>query len=151
MAGAGTATKVAEGRSRYQALTNISVPQRSQGGVLTGQNDLVLAGETVELTEDEARNLMAVGGRTGRQHPAVRPAAQSSDPLPALLPRQLSGIVRRPVMPAADSSAPRPDPPGSSQVIIATPEGSEPVAGSEELPGQEPQGALDLPPRSRRG
>lgn len=140
--------------AKYQALTNISVPQRSEAGVLTGQNDLVPPGEIVELTEAEARNLMAVGGRTGRQTPAVRPYKERSGELPRLHPRQLSGLIRQPAMPPADSEQPRPDPPGSSTVRIVEagpvpPESNEPQPGGEQGPPPLIQGAMDLPPRGR--
>lgn len=145
-------TKVSEGRSRYQALTNISVPQRSpETGLLTGQNDLVPAGETVELTEREAANLMATGGKTGRLVPAVRPLSQQDEALPRLLPRQLSGRLRTPVTPPPGSDLPRPDPPGSSHLIVndPTPESNEPSPGDEQAPPPV-QDAMDIPPRHAR-
>lgn len=142
------APKVKPGRAKYQALTNLSVPQRSDAGLLTGQNDLVLTGEIVELDEREAVNLMETGPRAGRQTPAIRPAADAREPLPRLHPRQLSGMSRQPVMPPPDSDQPRPDPEGSSRVVITTPpEASEPAPGDEQLPVT---GAMDLPPRSAR-
>jgi hypothetical protein len=144
-------TRVSEGRSDYQALTFVSVPQRSpESGLLTGQNDLVEPGMIVKLTEQEAANLMATGGKTGRQAPAVRPVSEQGDPLPRLLPRQLSGRLRQPVTPPPGSDLPRPDPPGSSHVIVnepGPPEGNEPSPGDEQ--GM-PTGAMDLPPRHAR-
>lgn len=144
-------TRVSEGRSTYQALTNISVPQRSpETGLLTGQNDLIERGNTVELTEAEARNLMATGGKTGRLVPAVRPLSEKSDELPRLLPRQLSGRLRAPVTPPPGSDLPRPDPPGSSHLIIndQSPEAHEPQPGDEQ--GAASQDAMDIPPRHAR-
>jgi hypothetical protein len=136
-------------RKKYQALTNLSIPQRHPGTeVLTGQNDLVVTGDTVELTDEEARNLMATGPRAGRQTPAIRPASEAKTELPRLHPRQLSGNMRAPVQPPPDSDMPRPDPPGSSKVIIQEPpESNEPAPGGEQLPVT---GAIDLPPRAAR-
>lgn len=142
---AGTQPPVSEGRSTYQALTYVSVAQFKDGKP-TGKNDLVKPGETCELTEQEAANLMAVGGQTGRQHPAVRPYSRKVGDLPRLLPRQLSGRIRTPAPPPPDSTEPRPDPPGSSHLIVndPNPEANEPQLGDEQ--GQ-PTGAMDLPPR----
>jgi hypothetical protein len=149
---AATRTKIAEGRSSYQALTNISVPQRHDGTeVLTGQNDLVRAGETVELTEKEAANLMAVGPAAGRMHPAIRPASEADQPLPRLLARQLSGPLRRPAEPPPGSDLPRPDPEGSTKLIV--PEDMPPQLGAEQNPDQAmpwAQDAMDIPPRGAR-
>lgn len=137
------------GLTKYQALTHISVPQRSDGGVLTGQNDLVPPGEIVELTEREAANLMAVGGATGRRVPAVRPYKDRAQDLPRLTGRDLSGLIRQPATPPPGDTGPRPDPPGSSTVrVVETgsglPESAEPQPGSEQAPDL---GAVDLPPR----
>lgn len=137
-------TRTSEGRSQYQALTNISVPQLLNGK-RTDKNDLVPRGAICWLTEDEAAQLMATGHGTGRQHPAVRPVSAQGDPLPQLLPRQLSGGIRQPVTPPPDSDLPRPDPPGSSQVIVnGPPEANEPQPGDET---GVPVGAIDIPPR----
>jgi len=139
---------VSPGRASYQALTNLSIPQRSEAGLLTGQNDLVMTGETVELDEREAASLMATGPRAGRQVPAIRPVSEAREPLPRLHPRQLSGPTRLVAPPPPDSDQPRPDPPGSSKVIIREPpEATEPAPGDEQLPVT---GAMDLPPRSAR-
>jgi hypothetical protein len=141
-------TRVSEGRSRYQALTHLSVPQRTETGTLTGQNELVDPGEIVELTEREAANLMATGPRAGRMTPAIRPYSQHGDPLPKLTARHLSGQLRTPATPPPGSDAPRPDPPGSSQVRVIEaelPEMTEPVPGSETVTD-----AIDLPPRAAR-
>lgn len=143
-------TRVSEGRSKYQALTNLSIPQRSpDSGLLTGQNDLIERGQIVELTETEAANLMATGGKTGRLAPAVRPLSESKEDLPRLLPRHLSGRLRAPVTPPPGSDLPRPDPPGSSHLIVSdpTPESNEPAPGDEQGPVQ---GAMDIPPRAHR-
>jgi hypothetical protein len=146
---------VSEGRSKYQALTNISVPQPGslmkdpRTGEMISKNTVVPAGETVELTETEAANLMRCGGSTGRMAPAVRPLSEKSAELPRLLPRHLSGRLRQPVTPPPDSDMPRPDPPGSSHLIVndPNPESNEPVPGAEQEPVT---GAMDIPPRHAR-
>jgi hypothetical protein len=140
--------KVRGAKKEYQALTNLSIPQESDEGLLTGQNDLILTGEKVWLTEKQAANLLATGPRAGRQAPAIRPASEAKTELPRLHPRQLSGNMRAPVPPPPDSDMPRPDPPGSSKVIIQEPpESNEPQPGGEQLPVT---GAMDLPPRAAR-
>lgn len=145
---AAPAVKASADRKKYQALTNLSIPQVSEAGLATGQNDLIPAGEIVELTEAQARNLMATGPRAGRQTPAIRPAAEAKGDLPRLLPRQLSGALRVPAPPPPDSEMPRPDPPGSSKVVVTEPpEATEPQPGDEQKP---PVGAMDIPPRSAR-
>lgn len=149
-------TVVASGKSKYQALTNLSIPQRTDNGVLTGQNDLVITGDTVELTEQEARNLMATGPRTGRRYPAIRPASEESNELPRLHPKMLSGLLRPPVTPPPGTDGARPDPEGASRVIVqepVPPEGFEPVPGSEATGGQavgvDPD-AIDIKPGTAR-
>lgn len=144
MVAATAKTKTSEGLSRYQALVPVSVPQRRDGVLVTGQNDLVMAGDYCMLTEEEARNLMATGARTGRISPAVRPASEASEPLPRVLPRQMSGPVRRPpaeTPPGYDG--PRPDPAGSSQILTLQDMAPE----SEIDQGMGDQGAMDIPPR----
>jgi len=144
---AAPAVKVSD-RKKYQALTNLSIPQVTEAGLATGQNDLIPAGEIVELTEAQARNLMGTGPKYGRQAPAIRPAAEAKGELPKLMPRQLSGTMRVPAPPPPDSEMPRPDPPGSSKLVVTEPpEASEPKPGDEQLP---PAGAMDIPPRSAR-
>jgi hypothetical protein len=141
-------TTVSEGTSKYQALTNISVPQKDPDtGKYTDQNDLVGPGDIVELTEKQARALMATGGRTGRHRPAIRPASEKSKPLPRLAARDLSGFLRAPPPPPEDSELPRPDPPGSSKIIEQNiPELMEPQPGDENSPPPI-VGAMDIPPR----
>jgi|HubBroStandDraft_6_1064221.scaffolds.fasta_scaffold327103_4 hypothetical protein len=137
--------------AKFQALTNVSVPQRTEQGVLTGQNDLAVPGDIVELTEREAANLMDCSPRSGRRTPAVRPFKDRSNDLPRIHPRQLSGLIRQPAVPPPGTDGPRPDPEGSSQVRIVEagpvpPEFTEPQPGSE-TGGPLITGALDLPPR----
>lgn len=138
--------------AKYQALTNISVPQRSDNGLLTGQNELYGPGDIVELTEREAANLLATGPRAGRQAPAIRAYKDRGMSLPRILPRQMSGLVRQPATPPAGSDAPRPDPAGSSRIVESgppPPEITDPVPGSENG-APITLDALDLPPRGVR-
>lgn len=140
--------KVRGDKKEYQALTNLSIPQESDEGLLTGQNDLVMTGEKVWLTAKQAASLMATGPRAGRQTPAIRPASEAKGELPRIHPRQLSGPLRAPAPPPEDSDQPRPDPPGSSKVLITEPpESHEPGPGDEQRPVT---GAMDLPPRAAR-
>lgn len=145
--GAGGAVLLSEGLSRYQALVNISVPQRLNG-VKTDQNDLVEPGGYCMLTEEEARNLMATGGKTGRRHPAVRPAAEGSEPLPLLLPRQFSGGQRKPPeAPPPGYVGPRADPAGSSQVFDLAPQTDGDLDGGGAAVQEVQTGdAVDIPP-----
>lgn len=142
-------TAVGPGRCEYQALTALSIPQRTEKGVLTGQNDLVVRGETVWLEETEARNLMATGQRTGRRYPAIRPVSEIDDELPRLHPRMLSGSLRAPVQPAPGTDAARPDPAGASKLLIREiPEAQEPQPGDEAV-GVDPD-AIDITPGTAR-
>jgi hypothetical protein len=136
---------VSEGRAKYQVLVHTSVPQRDPvTGKPTGQTDLVSPGETVELTEQEARHLMDTSPRSGHRVPLVRPAKDAKEPLQRVHPAHASGIMQRP----ADA---RPDPAGSSHIQVQQdterqPESNEPQPGSE---GQLPSDlidALDIPP-----
>jgi hypothetical protein len=141
----------------HEALINLSVPRR--GDVKDRQTDLVLAGETVYLTEDEARAFERHGARDGRMVPVVRKLSGpdgSREPLPRLLPRHVSGRLFRPAMPPPGSDAPRPDPEGSSRVQVLddgrAPETAgamtaEPSEMADVLRESPPQDAVDLPPR----
>jgi len=133
--------------SAYQALVNLSVPRKGDPGKET---DLVMAGETVDLTDDVADLFRP----PNRAMAMIRPAAEA-DPLPKIHPRQLSGIKVNPRTgkligvpgPGADARA---DPEGSSQVIITEPpEANEPQLDSE---NQLPVDAVDIQPNrgSRR-
>lgn len=121
----------------YVALTNIVVPRRNdpQHGA-----DLVPAGETVHLTEEEAKLFLRCDpGRDGRRIPVIRrlsdgEAAERGRPLP----RHLSGVLHAPPAPKPGDSGPRPDPPGSSRIMTyedaRIPETREPQPGSEQDP-----------------
>jgi hypothetical protein len=115
-----------QGLKKYQALTNLSVPMP---GDKDARTFLVPRGETVELTEEQARNLSTMPG--GR--PAIRPVKEGSEPMPELTGRLLSGPIRRPPPPAPGTDSARPDPPGSSRVAVYhdAPELHEPQLGSE--------------------
>lgn len=138
-----TPTKVSEGRSRYQALVNISVPQRDVvTGKPTGQTDLVGPGEIVELDEREAAHLMDTSPRSGHRVPLIRRVEEQDEPLPRVHPAHASGMQMGPPAEA------RPDPKGSSRIQVMQeappagdgPEGHEPQPGSE---GQLPSDLID--------
>ena len=130
----------------YQAITNLSVPRKGDPGKET---DLVAAGETVELDDDVAALFM----QPLRDPPVIRAAKESADPLPRLLPRQLSGVAinqrtgKRVGYPGPPADA-RPDPEGSSSVQVLIPEANEPELDSETKPP--PEDAVDIAPRGRR-
>lgn len=142
----------------YVALINLNVPRRGTDP-LRG-SDLVMAGGTVNLTPDEAAGYMRHGPGDGRRVPVIRPATgpKSSREAPQRVPpRAVSGAVRAPAAPPPGSDLPMPDPAGSSAVEYRTetPEGQEPVPGSENWDGDPGAGgsyvsAEDiLPPRTR--
>lgn len=150
----------------YEALTCLSVPRR---GDKDRGADLVYPGETVYLTEEEARQFERHGARDGRQVSVIRKlsgADGSHEPLQrvgangaALLPRHVSGRLFRPQMPPPGSDAPRPDPEGSSRIQVMqdgdAPESrgamsAEPSEMADTLRSGT-QDAVDLPPRSSRG
>lgn len=134
----------------YQALVNLSVPRR--GVIAPGevrQSDLVPAGETVYLTDEEAATFLRHGGRDGRRIPVIRklhgPDSSSEENAGRIHPSYLSGQVMRPVMPPGgpgESEQPRPDPADASKVIRyeTVPETVQPVPGSENL------GDIDIKP-----
>ena len=121
----------------YVALTNLSVPRPDR------QTDLVLPFETVRLTDEQAAPFLKTGGRTGRRTPVIVRASEYQGPV-RLHPKLLSGPINRPMQPAPGTGDPRPDPPGSSHVIVQeVPEAVEPIPGSE----QTAQDAADIPVR----
>lgn len=143
----------------YEALANLSVPRR---GDTDRQSDLVLRGETVYLTEEEARKFNRRDpGRDGRVTQVVRKLSGpdgSREPAPRLLPRHLSGRLFRPMTPPPGSDMERPDPPGSSEISVLedgrAPETSgstapEPSEMDAHLTAPAPD-AIDLPPRRAR-
>lgn len=144
----------------YEALTCLSVPRR---GDTDRQTDLVFKGETVYLTDDEARKFNRRDpGRDGRMTEVVRKLSGpdgSREPLPRLLPRHLSGRLFRPMTPPPGSELPRPDPPESSEISVyddgRAPETTgamspEPSEMDAHLTAPAGPDALDLPPRRAR-
>jgi hypothetical protein len=154
------ATRIGE---PYEALVNLSVPRR---GDKDHGADLVYAGETVYLTDEEARQFERHGARDGRVVAVIRKLSGpdgSREPLPRLLPRHVSGLLFRPQAPAPNSDLPRPDPEGSSRIQVIQEAGGAPEAKGamsaspeemrDHLSDSVAQDALDLPPgaRTRRG
>jgi hypothetical protein len=147
------ATRIGE---PYEALVNLSVPRR---GDKDRQTDLVHAGETLYLTEDEARQF---NRRDGRQVDVVRKVSGpdgSRGEMPRILPRHVSGRLFRPPPPPPGSDAPRPDPEGSSRVQVIedgnAPEAegamsAEPSEMADNLRSAVAPDAVDLPPRGAR-
>jgi hypothetical protein len=144
----------------YEALANLSVPRR---GDADRQSDLVFKGETVYLTDEEARRFNRRDpGRDGRMTEVVRKLSGpdgSREPAPRLLPRHLSGRLFRPMQPPPGSDAPRPDPPESSAVVpyddgrapeTAGAMAPEPSEMDAHLTAPAGPDALDLPPRRAR-
>jgi hypothetical protein len=129
----------------YQAVVNLSHPRK---GDPSRETDLIAAGETVDLTDDEAAMYLP----PRRAEPLIRPAKDSGSALPVMLPRQLSGVAINPRtgkrigFPGPPQDA-RPDPAGSSAVQVMIPEAAEPQAGSETVPLVD---AEDILPRNRR-
>lgn len=113
----------AAGTKRYQALTPISV-----GSVTNGGKDrraaLIAKGEIVSLSEEQARHLLA-----DCKVPVIRPVEQQGDPLPVIRARDLFGT-----RPRAQQFGAEPDPPGASQVLAPSPEGSDPQPDPETDP-----------------
>lgn len=143
----------------YVALVNLSVPRR---GDKDRQTDLVLVGETVYLTAEEARNFNRHTPRDGRQVEIVQkltgPDGTRETPR-RIPPRALSGLIFRPqATPPVGSDAPRPDPEGSSRIQYMDdapiPERNQPqpdpAHSADMLRDSVPADAVDLPPRGGR-
>jgi hypothetical protein len=141
----------------YVALINLSVPRR---GDKDHQSDLVYAGETVYLTEEEANRFNRKGNRDGRQVDVVQKLSgpDGSHEEPARVPpRAVSGRLFQPATPQPGSDAPRPDPKGSSVIEYVdygnAPEASGAMTGdpsemADHLREAAPD-AVDLPPTRR--
>jgi hypothetical protein len=132
--------------SSYQALVNLSHPRKGDPG---RETDLIAAGETVELTDDEAALYLP----PRREPPVIRPAKESGTPMPRLLPRSLSGVAINPrtgkrIGSPGPPQGARPDPPDSSAVQVLVPEAAEPQPDDESRPPDED--AVDIPPRGAR-
>jgi hypothetical protein len=131
---------------RYQALVNLSHPRKGDSG---RETDLIVAGETVDLTDEEAAMYLA----PRRDPEVIRPAKEAGTPMPRLLPRSLSGVAINPRTGARIGSpgppqGARPDPAGSSAVQVLIPEAAEPQPDDESRPADED--AADIMPRSAR-
>jgi hypothetical protein len=130
----------------YIALVNLNVPRRGldpQRG-----SDLVMAGETVNLTPDEAAAFERHGAKDGRRiaviMPASGPKSSAEQAARRVPPRAVSGALHAPPPPPPGSDMPLPDPAGASAILQQeVPETAEPVPGSENWMG-EPQSAADL-------
>jgi len=143
----------------YVALACLSVPRR---GDKDRNTDLVYPGETVYLTEEEARSFNRHGTRDGRQTDVLRKVSGADgthEVPPRLPPRALSGRLFRPAVPPPGSDAPRPDPEGSSAIQVLdegrAPETSgsmqpEPSEMDDQLREAVAVDAVDVPP-SRQG
>jgi hypothetical protein len=129
----------------YQALIALSLPRRGDAG---RQTDLVMPGEVVHLTDEEAAAFNRHGPKDGRQVEVLRKLdGPAGNTVPRVAPRAVSGRVLQPPPPPPGSDSPRPDPPGSSAVQYAEgviPEAAEPLPGTENA---ERADAVDLPPR----
>jgi hypothetical protein len=131
--------------STYQAIANLSVPRKGDPG---RETDLVLAGETIDLDDETAALFL----KPRRDPEVIRPARAASDPLPRLLPRNLSGVAINPrtgkrVGNPGPPQGARPDPAGSSAVQVLIPEAAEPQPDDEARP---PEDAQDIMPRAAR-
>jgi hypothetical protein len=129
--------------SSYQALVNLSHPRRGDPGKET---DLIYAGETVDLTDEEAAMYLP----PRRDPPLIRPGKESGQPLPRMHPRALSGVAINPrtgkrIGSPGPPQGARPDPEGSSAVQVLIPEAAEPQPDDETLPPD--TDAVDIPPR----
>jgi hypothetical protein len=154
---AGPATRIGE---PYVALVNLSVPRR---GDKDRQSDLVEAGGTVYLTDEEARSFNRHSQRDGRQIDVVRKVSGpggTREELPRVLPRHVSGRLFRPPPPPPGTEFARPDPEGSSHVQVLddgrAPETegamtADPAEMADQLRSAAAPDALDLPPARSRG
>jgi len=142
----------------YEALICLSVPRRGDKDRAT---DLVMPGEIVHLTDEEARQFNRKGARDGRQVDVVRKISGpggTHEPRQLVLPRAVSGRLFRPTTPPPGSDGPRPDPVGSSAVQFLeggkAPEGVEPMRPDpSEMADHLTESvvdAVDLPPSRSR-
>lgn len=129
----------------YVALINLSVPRR---GDPEKNTDLVMAGEIVHLTPDEAEKYTRHDQRSGRRIPVIRPAigaGSTSEPLKRVPPKAVSGVLHAPPPPPPGTDFARPDPPGSSALEYRdVPEGMEPVPGTENWDGDPGAGGHEV-------
>ena len=94
----------------YEALTHLSVGRATTGKEGDRSADIVHRGETVFLTEEQARGFL-----DPRRHrrPVIREASEQNEPAPPVTARDLFGQQPR----AQQFAATLPDPPGASKVI----------------------------------
>lgn len=132
----------------YVALTNLSMPRR---GDKDKGCDLVMAGESVWLTDDEAALYLRHGERDGRQVAVIRLKSEvdANNP-PKPHPMLVSGRPFRPAPPAPGTDQPRPDPEGSSRIVSVgppVPEMNQPQPGPDmPLGGLAGGDAMDILP-----
>jgi hypothetical protein len=104
----------------YVALTNLSVPRRDNTKE-DRQVDLVPAGDTVWLTDDEAAKFLRHGDRDGRRVAVIRLKSEvDANRPPKPHPSLLSGPIMRPVQPPPGTDMARPDPEGASRLVEQT-------------------------------
>lgn len=135
--------------SKWQAMNNISIPQKGPDK----QTDLVFAGETFEYPDADAEAI-------NRRHrvPVLRKAAQAGEPMPRLTGRMLYNDRPRAETFAVGGVPARPDPDGSSELIVSQPEILERVGAlqgaranrapeaNDPHPRSELSDAIDIPP-----
>lgn len=130
----------------YVALTNLAVPQRGSKDLKT---DLVLTGETVWLSDEEAAKFLRHGDRDGRRVAVIRLKSEVDMNKPPKAPPQLlTGPIFRPVTPPSGTDLPRPDPAGATRLVEQTtvPESQQPVVAQGGTPSI--GDALDIVPGS---
>jgi hypothetical protein len=129
----------------YVALTNLAVPRRDDKD---RQTDLVLAGDTVWLTDDEAAKFLRHGDRDGRRVSVIRLKSEvDANRPPRPHPSLLTGPLMRPVTPAPGSDMPRPDPEGASRLVeqkVTVPESQQADIAAGGTPSI--QDAIDIVP-----
>ena len=129
----------------YVALTNLSVPRRDNTKE-DRQCDLVRAGETIWLTDDEAAKFLRHGDLDGRRVAVIRLKSEvDANRPPVPHPSLLTGPVLRPMMPPPGSDQPRPDPEGSTRIVQQN------VVPESEVIPPAPQDALDIAPGTMGG
>jgi hypothetical protein len=90
----------------WEALTHLSVGRSTSDPKGEKHADIVHKGETVELTEEQARGFL-----TRHRVPVIRPAAQQNQAAPDIKARDLFGT-----RPPAQAFGARPDPADASAV-----------------------------------
>lgn len=129
----------------YVALVNLSLPRRDNTKE-DRQCDLVMAGDTVYLTDVEAAKYLRHQQTDGRRIAVIRLKSEvSSDGPPVPPPSLLSGPIFRPMTQMPDGT--RPDPAGSTKVVKQTEVNQDSVPAGEASGGAPADlGALDIMP-----